>query len=131
MKCGDCLQRKHLTSHVETECPLHTVSCQYCNEVGEYQIIEGQHKEECPKFPVQCPNECEIESVHRDEVEEHREVCPLEMIQCDYHVVGCKVKMARKDMNTHKQEMMEVHLSLSINELMENKMQLKSHAEKL
>ena len=93
-ECAERLQRQYLTSHVETECPHCTVSCQYCIDVGEYQFIEGQHKEECPKFPVQCPNECEIESLHRDEVEEHREVCPLEMIQCDYHVVGCKVKMA-------------------------------------
>ena len=124
--CGKSLQRQYLTNHVETECPRRTVSCQYCNDVGEYQFIEGQHKEECPKFPVQCPNECEIESIHRDEVEEHREVCPLEMIQCDYHVVGCEVKMARKDMNTHKQEKMEVHLLLSINKLMETNMQLES-----
>ena len=123
--CGRSLQRQYLTSHVKTECPHRTVSCQYCNDVGEYQFIEGQHKEECPKFPVQCSNECEIESIHRDEVEEHREVCPLEIIQCDYHVVGCDVKMARKDMNTHKQEKMEIHLSLSINELMHTKMQLK------
>ena len=121
--CGESLQRQYVTSHVETECPHRTVSCQYCNDVGEYQFIEGQHKEECPKFPVQCPNECEIESIHRDEVEEHREVCPLEIIQCDYHVVGCDVKMARKDMNTHKQEKIEVHLSLSINELMETREQ--------
>ena len=121
--CRESLQRQYLTNHVETECPRRTVSCQYCNDVGEYQFVEGQHKEECPKFPVQCPNECEIESIHRDEVEEHREVCPLEMIQCDYHVVDCEVKMARKDMNTHKQEKMEVHLSLSINELMETREQ--------
>ena len=125
-ECGECLQRQHLTSHVETKCPHRLVSCQYCNDVGEYQFIEGQHKEECPKFPIQCPNECEIESIYRDEVEKHREVCPLEMIHCDYHVVGCKDKIARKDMNIHKQEMMEMHLSLSINELMETKTQLKS-----
>ena len=48
------------------------------------------------------------------------------MIQCDYHVAGCKVKMTRKDAKTHKQEMMEEHLSLCINELMETKMNLKS-----
>ena len=124
--CGESLQRQYLTIHVETECPRRRVSCQYCNDVGEYQFIEGQHKEECHKFPIQCPNACKIESICRDEVEEHREICPLEIIQCDYHVVGCKVKMARKDVDTHKQEMMEVHLSLSINELMETKKQLKS-----
>ena len=126
--CGKSLQRQYLIIHVETECPHRRVSCQYCNEVGEYQFIEGQHKEECHKFPIQCPNKCDI---CRDEVEEHREICPLEIIQCDYHVVGCKMKMARKDINTHKQETMEVHLSLSINELMKTKMQLKSTQNKL
>ena len=124
--CGKSLQRQYMTIHVETECPCRRVNCQYCNDVGEYWFIKGQHKEECPKFPIQCPNKCEIKSICRDEVEEHREICPLEMIQCDYHVVGCRVKIARKDINTHKREMMEEHLSLSINELMETKRQLKS-----
>ena len=124
--CGESLRRQDLTIHFETECPHRRVSCQYCNDVGEYQLIEGQHKEECHKFPIQCPNACKIENICRDEVKEHREVCPLEIIQCDYHVVGCKVKMARKDINTHKQETMEAHLSLSINELMETRKQLKS-----
>ena len=135
--CGNCrfqivhcpresLQRQYLTIHVEIECPCRRVNCLYCNDVGEYRFIEGQHKEECLKFPIQCPNKCEIKYICRDEVETHREICPLERVQCDYHVIGCKVKMARKDINTHKQEMMEVHLSLSINELMETKRQLKS-----
>ena len=128
---GESLQRQYLIIHVETECPRRRVNCQYCNDVGEYQFIEGQHKEECHKFPIQCPNKCEIKNICRDEVEEHREICPLEIIRCDYHVVGCKVKMTRKDINTHKQEMMEVHLSLSINKLMETKMQLKSTQNKL
>ena len=124
--CGASLQRQYLIIHVENECPRRRVNCQYCNGVGEYQFIKGQHKEECLKFPIQCPNKCEIKSICRDEVEEHREICPLEMIQCDYHVVGCRVKMTRKDINTHKQETMEEHLSLSINELMETKRQFKS-----
>ena len=122
--CGEFLQRQYLTIHVETECPCRRINCQYCNGVGEYQFIEGQHKEECPKFPIECPNKCEIKSICRDEVEEHREICPLEIVQCDYHAVGCRVKIARKDINTHKQETMEEHLSLSINELMETKRQL-------
>ena len=57
-------------------------------------------------------------------VEEHKEVCHLEIIQCNYHVVasyiGCEVKMACKDVNTHnKQEILKIsiQLSLSINEL--------------
>ena len=124
--CGESLQRLSLTIHVEMMCPHRRVNCRYCNDEGECQFIEGQHKKKCCKFPIQCPNKCEIKSICRDEVEEHREVCPLEIIQCDYHIIGCKVKMARKDTNTHKREAMEDHLSLSINELMETKMNLKS-----
>ena len=124
--CGKFLQQQYLIIHVENECPRRRVHCQYCNDVGEYQFIGGQHKEECLKFPIQCPNKCEIKSIYRDEIEEHREICPLEIVQCDYHVVGCKVKTTRKDMKVHKQEMMEVHLSLSINELIETKTQLKN-----
>ena len=29
-------------------------------------------------------------SVPRDDVEEHMTMCPLELIQCEYHVVGCE-----------------------------------------
>ena len=112
--CGSSLQRQYLTSHVETECPRRKIDCQFCHEVGEYQFIEGKHKEECPKFPLPCPNKCEIENIQRDKVEEHRKSCPLEVIQCDYHVIGCTAKMIRKELSKHKSEMMEEHLSLSV-----------------
>ena len=40
----------------------------------------------------------------------HRKECPLEMIQCEYHNVGCEVRMACKDQEEHKNENMEEHL---------------------
>ena len=126
--CGKSLERHYLTSHVETECPRCKIECQFCHDIGEYRLIEGQHKEECSKFPLPCPNKCEIESIERDKIEEHRKICPLEVIQCDYHVIGCTVRIARKELSKHKQEMMEEHLSLSINELIVTKAQLKSTA---
>ena len=112
--CGSSLQRQYLTSHVEAECLRRKIDCQFCHEVGEYQFIEGKHKEECPKFPLPCPNKCEIEDIQRDKVDEHRKSCPLEVIQCDYHVIGCTAKMIRKELSKHKSEMMEEHLSLSV-----------------
>ena len=121
--CRESLQRQYLITHVVDECPRRMVNCWYCNVVGEHQFIKGQHQENCPKFPVECPNRCEVDSICRDKVEEHSGICPLEIIPCDYHVVGCQVRMARRDASTHKQEMMEEHLSLSIKELMETKRQ--------
>ena len=115
--CGTAYQRQYLTSHVETECPRRKVNCQYCHDTGEHQFIEGQHKEECPKFPLPCPNECGVDNIPRDGVREHTDICPLQLIQCKYHIIGCEVIMARKDQSKHNKEMIEEHLSLSVSEL--------------
>ena len=123
--CEKSLERQYLASHIETECPRRKIECQFCQDTGEYHLIEGRHKDKCPKFPLPCPNKCEIESIERDKIEEHRKTCPLEVIQCDYHAIGCTTKMTRKELSKHKQEMMEEHLSLSIKELVETKAQLK------
>ena len=31
-----------------------------------YYLIKGQNKEECPKFPIYCPNECKAGSTPRE-----------------------------------------------------------------
>ena len=112
-ECGKMIQRRYLTSHVETECPRRKVNCQYCHDEVEHQFIEGQHKEECPKLPLPCPNNCEVGSVLREDMEAHRKECPLEIIQCEYYSVGCKrVKLARKDQGNHDDEKMKEHLMM-------------------
>ena len=106
------IERQYLTSHVEIECPRRKVNCQNCHDTGEHQFIEGQHKEECPKLPLPCPNKCEVGSVPREDMEAHRKECPLEMIRCEYHNVGCEVRMARKDIAKHKKDKMDDHLMM-------------------
>ena len=124
-ECGKMIQRRYLTSHVETECPIRKINCQYCHDTGEHQFIEGQHKEECPKLPLPCPNKCEVGSVPREDMEAHKKECPLEMIQCEYHSVGCKrVKLARKDVEEHDNEKMKEHLLMTKDELTNTKAQL-------
>ena len=109
-ECKKMIERRYLTSHVETECPRRKVNCQYCNDTGEHQFIEGHHKEECSKLPLPCPSKCKVESVLREDMEAHRKECPLEMIQCEYHNVGCEVRMARKDREKHENQEMREHL---------------------
>ena len=124
-ECGEIIERRYLTSHVETECPCRKVNCQYCHDTGEHQFIEGQHKEECPKLPLPCPNKCEVGSVPREDMEAHRKECPLEVIQCEYYSVGCKrIKLTRKDQDQHYKEKMEEHLIMTKNELTGTKAQL-------
>ena len=123
-ECGKMIQRRYLTSHVETECPRRKVNCQYCHDTGEHQFIEGQHKEECPKLPLPCPNKCEVKSVPCEDLEAHRKECPLEMIRCEYYSMGCEVRMARKDQEKHKKESMEDHLMMTNHKLKNTNVQL-------
>ena len=126
-ECGKMIERRYLTSHVETECPRHKVSCQYYHDTGEHQFIEGQHKEECPKLPLPCPNKYhKVRSIVREDMEAHRKKeCPLEMIQCEYYSVGCKcIKLAYKDQDEHNQQNMKEHLMMTKNEIISTKTQL-------
>ena len=118
-ECGKMIERQYLTSHVETECPRRKVNCQYCHDTGEHQFIEGQHKEECPKLPLPCPNKCEVGSVPRNDMKSHMKKCPLQIVECDYYSVGCQFRMTRKDQKKHKQENMEQHLMMTQTKLIE------------
>ena len=125
-ECGKKIQRRYMTGHVKSRCPRRKVNCQYCHDTGEHQFIEGQHKEECPKLPLPCPNKCEVGNVLREDMEAHRKECPLEIIQCEYYSVGCEVRMARKDKEKHiyKKENIEEHLMMTNYELTNTKAQL-------
>jgi len=123
-KCGMMLQRQHLTSHTETECPCRKFDCKYCQGTGEYQFIEGEHKEQCPKLPLPCPNKCEVGSVPREDMDAHRKECPLEIVQCEYHNVGCEEKITQIRKREHEQQQMEEHLSLTKRRLTDTQQEL-------
>ena len=72
-------------------CSCCMVNCHYCHTAGENQFIKGKHKDGCHKFPLCCPNKCEVSSVPCEDMEAHRKKCPLEVIPCEYDSVGCKV----------------------------------------
>jgi len=116
-QCGIILQRQSLASHVETECSRRKVECQYCHINGEHQFIEENHKDECPKFPLPCPNACEVLSLPRESLKEHRNICPMEVVKCEYYSVGCKANIIRRDQKIHETEKMEEHLSLTKSKL--------------
>ena len=117
--CGVTLQEQYMASHVEVECPCREVECQYCQLPGEYQFIEEKHKEECPRLPINCPNECEVGGIPHEDMTAHRLKCPLEIIECEYYSMGCRDTMARKDQSEHEKEKMEEHLHLTSSKLTE------------
>ena len=116
--CGMSLQRQCSNKHVTSECPCLIISCQYCGSSGECRFVKGEHKEHCPKFPLPCPNNCEVGTIPREEMQTHLDkTCLLQVIQCEYHVLGCEAKVIRKDLEKHKKEGMESHLSMTTQQL--------------
>ena len=54
-------------------------------------------------------------------MEAHKRECPLEIIQYEYHNVGCEVRMAHKDQEKHENEKVKEHLVKTKHELTDTK----------
>ena len=118
--CGEARLRLHLKQHQSKHCPNRPHSCKHCQLEGTYQDIKENHIPVCPKYPVSCPNKCEVSSLQRDQLEEHLTECLLAMVECDLREVGCEEKLQRKDLDRHMEEAARKHLRLSTSYFMKN-----------
>ena len=123
-QCGKIMQRQYMANHIEIECPNRKSECQHCHDTGEYEFIEGQHKTVCPKVLVACPNDCGVGLILRGDLKAHRKECSLEIIQCEYHDVGCKDAVTGKNYKKHIEEKMAEHLMMTKLELTNTKAKL-------
>ena len=130
-ECGKEVQRKDLAGHLQNECPRRLHYCQYCNIEGEYQLITVVHITECDMVPLTCPNQCDIGTVRRGDMDQHRKICPLETVDCEYYKVGCKAKMLRKDVEKHSEDNMKEHLLLTTKKLNETEDELREKVHTL
>ena len=112
-ECGDQLQRQYIQSHLTENCPTRPFSCEHChNYDSNYDYVIHNHWPVCGSFPLHCPNECGLE-LPRQDIDSHVDnECPLTTINCDFHHVGCTVKLPRKDIPEHLKENLHTHVSL-------------------
>ena len=82
-------------------CPKRPWECPHCALRCTYGEGEGKHWPACSKFPEPCPNGCEVSSVERCHLEQHRGECPLEPVACEMKEFGCSAVVPRKDLATH------------------------------
>ena len=108
--------------HIEA-CPKRAWKCQHCDFESTFEV-GIQHEDECTKYPVPCPNKCEVRLVSqaspssvtricmipRCDIEKHRAECPLELVACGFAEIGCKVKTTRQDLKRHMEESQQEHL---------------------
>ena len=92
-------------------CEKRPWECQYCALKCLYGEGVEKHWPACLKFPEPCPNRCEVGSVERCNMEQHRSVCPLEPVACEMKAFGCSVVIPRKELATHMRESELQHLT--------------------
>ena len=122
--CGVVMQRRLVEGHLKSECELREVKCEYCNTTGSYQWINSSHREECPKYPVECPNHCEVGHVRREEISGHLEECPLAIVECPYAAVGCESVVRRKEEMEHVMGSVGQHMEYNKNTMLANQNRL-------
>ena len=96
---------RSLKGHADS-CVKRSRECGYCGARGG-----GEHWSKCEKFPEPCPNCCEVGSVERCGMEQHRSVCPLEPMACEMKEFGCSVVLPRKELVRHMKESELQHLT--------------------
>ena len=119
--CGEKIQRRLRSYHLESECPKRHFVCTYCGHESTHGDITTEHWPTCEQFPISCKNLCGAQNIPRSKEEAHRlEDCPLHEVECKYKYVGCEEKVKRKDIDAHMEMEMKKHLELT-----------ESHAEEL
>ena len=85
-----------------------------------YQGITIHHST-CPVYPLTCPNKCGASNIKRKDLADHRNKCPLELIECSFAEAGCTCGMRRHQLDNHIMSNQQEHLftydeSISIDE---------------
>ena len=112
-KCGEWFQHRHIATHQNEQCKKRPYSCDYCRDYAStFEDVIGVHYPQCGKYPVACPNDCDVYKMERQDLESHlRDVCPLALVDCPFHYASCEAKLPRKDMPEHMKDTV-THLTL-------------------
>ena len=110
--CGTTLPRCRLSDHKANLCYNRPYVCPYCDLHAAYAVITEEHLAQCASYPVECLNGCEIGPIKRKDLPMHLRECPLEVIECEFSVAGCGVKVSRKEMPQHLKESVLSHVAL-------------------
>ena len=124
LKCRAKLKRVKQDDHLKNECPHRQTNCEHCCMTGEHHVIIGQHRDQCPKLPLSCPNDCGLTDIIRSEMDEHLKKCPLQKTICKYHNIGCKAVLTNENQDEHDEACMKEHFQLMSKELTHTRKEL-------
>ena len=130
-KCGAKMKRRDLKRHLGRQCPLRKIQCQHCRYEDTYQTITTQHYDECPSFPLPCPNNCGTTGILRAAMANHLSRCELEPVECPFHEAGCTAQIVRREFDVHMSESQQKHLLVLLGAFCESERKLHNTTIKL
>ena len=107
--CGESVLSSAIKEHVKHNCMY---VCEHCGYYNTREIVTKTHSKICGLSPMECPNECGVENLKRNQLKMHIEQCPLEVIPCLFKSAGCTVQLPRGEMDKHEQTAMCKHLRM-------------------
>lgn len=87
-----CLQ--HVSYHVPV-LVIHAVSSAALASTFSPNSLQN-HQYHCPRFPVQCPNQCGTPNIAREDLANHvKDNCGSALVLCPFKDAGCKHRVKR------------------------------------
>uniref|UniRef100_A0A1X7VAS0 RING-type domain-containing protein n=1 Tax=Amphimedon queenslandica TaxID=400682 RepID=A0A1X7VAS0_AMPQE len=107
--CKETVRRSEIKDHEDHTCPMRSFFCEYCNQS---QTKPTFHYSLCGRYPVQCPNNCQL-TIPRDKLKSHMSTeCPLQPFECEFSWAGCEEKLLKCQFVEHNINYQLEHLSL-------------------
>ncbi|CAH3122540.1 unnamed protein product [Porites lobata] len=129
--CSETMTRNKLQKHMTTTCAWRILSCTHCSE-SHPECKTKAHHADCKKFPLNCSQNCGA-VIPREKISAHIEKdCPLTIIACPYFDhVGCEAEIQRREVESHLQAAMRLHLDLACVKLGDTQKKFEETTKKL
>lgn len=109
--CGNKIIREEIQKH-ESTCVYRPFQCKYCNkDVVQFQYLDNHLNKECPLYYIKC-NFCE-EDVLKKNIENHLNFkCTKTDKKCMFSIIGCNEKISPNGTEEHLELYKIKHIEL-------------------
>ncbi|XP_070563396.1 TNF receptor-associated factor 2-like isoform X2 [Ptychodera flava] len=117
--CTEQFQRRNLADHLEYQCEMRMIVCDFCKEDIVWKELKVHH-DSCPKYPLTCEF-CDKKNILREKFAEHIDIntgdCKKKVGPCAYNIVGCKAMVEVENPTKHMKKSQLQHLDLLFSQM--------------
>ncbi|PFX13911.1 TNF receptor-associated factor 4 [Stylophora pistillata] len=128
-KCSETVKRKDMYDHMNSTCQWKMEDCVHCYEEYPKCLIQFASTDWNETVSVKISS---LQPKGRDSHHAHIETdCPLTEVSCPYVEIGCNTKILRKELESHLQSKMGIHLESTLKTFKETTVKLEEKVDQL